>query len=279
MKRPKLCGESFLADVRAARERTPSGLHLWWLGQSGFLVSCQGHNLLIDPYLSDSLTRKYAETDRPHVRMTALVIEPRRLTSIDLVSSSHNHTDHLDTETLLPLREANPGMEILVPAANCDFAAARLGCRPAELRTLDAGDRIELAGFEIHAVTAAHEDFDRDAQGRHPYLGYVFRIGGRAIYHSGDTLLYDGLADSLKRFAVDVALLPINGRAPRRRVAGNLDGEQAAALAREIGAGLAIPCHYDMFEFNTATPERFTKACERLGQPHRVLENGERLTL
>ena len=46
-----------------------------------------------------------------------------------------------------------------------------------------------------------------------------------------------------------------------------------------IGAGLVIPCHYDMFEFNTATPENFVEACERLGQGYRVLENGERLTL
>lgn len=282
MKRPKLSGSEFLSDVVHARKSAPSSVHVWWIGQSGFLVSHEGRNLLIDPYLSDSLTRKYAETDKPHVRMTELVIEPGRLASaaiIHLVTSSHNHTDHLDPETLLPLKEANPEMEILVSAANRDFVAERLGCPATELRQLDAGDRVELSGVEIHAVPAAHEDLDRDEEGRHPYLGYVFGVGGRTIYHSGDTLLYDGMVDALKPFAVDVALLPINGRAPERRVAGNLDSEQAAALAHDIGAGLVIPCHYDMFEFNTATPESFVEACERLGQRYRVLENGERLTL
>ncbi|HWM09319.1 MAG TPA: hypothetical protein VNO82_08235, partial [Solirubrobacteraceae bacterium] len=76
---------------------------------------------------------------------------------------------------------------------------------------------------------------------------------------------------------VDIALLPINGRAPERRVAGNLDGEEAAALAHEIGAGVAVPMHFEMFSFNTEPPDAFVAACERLGQPYRVLRAGERL--
>ena len=50
--------------------------------------------------------------------------------------------------------------------------------------------------------------------------------------------------------------LPINGRAPERRVAGNLSGAEAARLAKSIGARLVIPCHYEMFEFNTADRQR-----------------------
>jgi L-ascorbate metabolism protein UlaG (beta-lactamase superfamily) len=78
---------------------------------------------------------------------------------------------------------------------------------------------------------------------------------------------------------IDVALLPINGRAPERRVAGNLTGEEAAALAHEIGARTAVPMHFEMFEFNTEPPDAFAAACERLGQPYRVLRAGERLTV
>jgi L-ascorbate metabolism protein UlaG (beta-lactamase superfamily) len=75
---------------------------------------------------------------------------------------------------------------------------------------------------------------------------------------------------------VDVALLPINGHAPERRVAGNLDGRDAAFLANDIGAKVVIPCHYEMFEFNTASPQEFMTECERLGQPYKVLRAGER---
>ena len=40
--------------------------HLWWLGQSGFLLLWNGKRVLLDPYLSDSLTKKYAATTEPH---------------------------------------------------------------------------------------------------------------------------------------------------------------------------------------------------------------------
>ena len=43
--------DAFLADVAAARAEREQ-LHLWWLGQSGFLVQWQGNHLLFDPYLS-----------------------------------------------------------------------------------------------------------------------------------------------------------------------------------------------------------------------------------
>lgn len=53
----------------------------------------------------------------------------------------------------------------------------------------------------------------------------------------------------------------------------------AARVAKDAGAALVIPCHYEMFEFNTASPEGFVEECSRLGQPYRVLRAGERLTL
>jgi L-ascorbate metabolism protein UlaG (beta-lactamase superfamily) len=74
-------------------------------------------------------------------------------------------------------------------------------------------------------------------------------------------------------------LLPINGNKPERRVAGNLNGTEAAALAKAGDAGLLVPCHYDMFEFNTETTDEFKRACERLQQPFRVMRCGEKLEL
>ena len=57
-------------------------------------------------------------------------------------------------------------------------------------------------------------------------------------------------------------------------MAGNLWGREAAQLAKDIGARLVIPCHYELFEFNSATPDEFVAECQRLGQPHRVLRAG-----
>ena len=275
MQSPFLADDAFLADVERARAE-PDRLHIWWLGQSGFLVQWQGHHLLFDPYLSDSLTRKYAATDKPHERLTGRVIAPERLDFVDVVTSSHNHTDHLDAETLASLRGANPALQLVIPAANRAVVAERLGCDPDWPLGLDAGETTTAGAFTLTAVPAAHETFERDEQGRHRFLGFVARCGPWTIYHSGDTVRYAGMAETLRPFAVDVALLPINGRAPERRVAGNLDGREAADLARAIGAGVVIPCHYDMFAFNTATPDLFMATCAALGQPCHLLRNGER---
>lgn len=265
--------DAFLADVEQAAETRPDHLHIWWLGQSGFLVQWQGRHLLFDPYLSDSLTRKYADTDKPHERMTARVIAPERLGFIDVVTSSHNHTDHLDGETLQALFGANPGLRLVLPAVNQDFAEQRLGGHREAMVGLVEGESREAGPFVFTGMPAAHEDY------RPEFLGFHAVVGPWALYHSGDTLRFPELDAALGALAVDVAFLPINGRKPERRVAGNLDGAEAAELAQAAGMGLVVPCHYEMFSFNTASPERFERRCRELDQPFRTLRAGERLSL
>lgn len=276
MIRPILQDDAFLEDVSHAREN-PDQLHLWWLGQSGFLIQWQGHHLLVDPYLSDSLTKKYAGTNKPHVRMTERVIGPERLDFIDIATSSHNHTDHLDGETLTPLMEVNPNLRILVSRANMNIAAERLQVSPARLTPLRTHESIDIDPFVFHAIPSAHEVLERDENGDHRYIGLIIRAGKWTIYHSGDCVPYEGLVDHLKPWDVDVALLPINGRDPARGVAGNFTGEEAAELGTHIGAGVVIPCHYEMFEFNTVSPEEFVRAAQEIGQKFHLLKSGERL--
>ena len=268
---------SFLADVEAARQESLQ-LHVWWLGQSGFLVQWQDRHLLLDPYLSDSLTQKYAATDKPHARMTERVVAPDQLGFIDVVTSSHNHTDHLDAETLRPLIRANPKMTLLVPEANRGFVADRLQVEIEFPRGIEAGQTKTFAGFTFHGVPSAHNTREKDEWGRDKHMGYVVECGPWKIYHSGDTLWFPGLEECLRPLGVDVALLPINGASPERRVAGNLDGKEAARLAFAIGAHVVIPCHFDMFAFNTASPADFLAECQRLGQSCKMLRNGERWT-
>ena len=54
---------------------------------------------------------------------------------------------------------------------------------------------------------------------------------------------------------------------------------EAAQLAKDIEAQLAIPCHFEMFEFNTVTPAEFEASAQALQVPYRVLRCGERLSL
>ena len=252
-----------------------SGLHLWWLGQSGFLVRSDGATLLFDPYLSDSLTAKYAATDKPHTRMTQMPIAPEKLDFVDVITSSHNHTDHLDADTLKPLLAANSKAQFVIPEANRAFVGERLGIENSKPIGLNDGEKIEAGGWEIFGVPAAHESIETDESGRHKFMGFIARRHGISIYHSGDTILYDGIVEKLKPFHIDIALLPINGRLAERRVSGNLWGDEAAQLAKNSGAEIVVPCHYEMFEFNTESPELFVRTCEKIGQKYKVLKCGE----
>ena len=272
---PLLKDDAFLADVAAAQADAAAGrLVFWWLGQSGFLVFYGREFVLLDPYLSDSLTKKYAATDKPHVRMTERVVDPARLGFVSVVTTSHNHTDHLDAETLAPIFAAAPEAKLVLPAANVDFVTQRLGAAAqARFVPLADGERATVGEFTFEAVPAAHEELAPH------YAGFVVSVGPFRIYHSGDTVRFPGMAGRLRPLGVDLALLPINGRAPERRVSGNLDGVEAAKLAHDIGARCVVPCHYELFEFNTASPAPFIAECARLGQRCAVLRAGERLTL
>jgi len=119
---------------------------------------------------------------------------------------------------------------------------------------------------------------EKDDWGRHRFLGYVVQADRWTLYHAGDTKLFEDMEARLRPFQIDIALLPINGDRPERRVAGNLSGSEAAALAKEIGARIAIPCHYDMFEFNTVTPDEFADTARALQQHYCILRAGERWT-
>ena len=116
-----------------------------------------------------------------------------------------------------------------------------------------------MEGYRISLIPFREDADELDARFARTALG-------------GDTLAFAGLGESLRSFGLDLAILPINGKL------GNMGGADAARVAHEAGAGLAVPCHFEMFEFNTASPEAFVQECERLGEPYRVLRAGERLT-
>lgn len=260
---PLLSDDAFLADLEDAT--ASPDLNLWWLGQSGYIIQ-QGVRICIDPYLSDSLTRKYSTTEKPHVRLSRRVVDPARLSNLSLVMSTHAHTDHLDADTLRAIfsNPTNSAASLIYPREAEEMVKERLGGFTPNPQPMVPQDQLNLAGLSITAIRSSH--------GQIPALGYVI-AGKFTVYHSGDGIVYPGLADHLKNFKIDVAILPINGKLD------NMDGIAAANLAKETGALIAIPCHYDMFEFNTVSPDVFTRECERIGQPYIVPKLGERLTL
>lgn len=274
---PAFCKDLKLqAQIHLSKKESTSGhFDIWWLGQSGFLIQWNHTCILFDPYLSDSLTKKYEGTKKPHVRLSELVINPGLLNCIDIVTSSHNHTDHLDADTLIPLLRVNPEITFVIPEANRLFISERVKCDPDFPLGLNDGQHIDVKGFRIHGVPAAHNTIERDDKGQCKFMGFVIQFGKWSVYHSGDTLWYDNMVETLKPFHPDVAFLPINGNDPSRGVAGNLNAKEAAMLGKQLGVQLVVPHHYDLFEFNTADPAGFAREAEAIDQPYKILRLGE----
>src|SRR5215467_11341565 len=140
--------ESCLGDAQ--------NFHVWWLGQSGYLILWDGKKILVDPYLSDSLTKKYDGTTKPHVRISERVVDPNLLRNISIVSSSHNHTDHLDAETLIPVLQNNPGIKFIIPEANREFVSERVKCNKEFPIGLNEGKSVTIDEFTFHGIPAKH---------------------------------------------------------------------------------------------------------------------------
>ncbi len=266
-----------LVEEIAGTIPAPGTLSVWWLGQSGYVIrSCEGL-LAIDLYLSEHLTKKYAATNRPHVRMTRAPLGGGDLRQVDLVLASHKHSDHLDPGTLPDLMTVTPGAILALPEAIRDHAIG-LGLPSERIVGLDAGGDLERAGFRVRAIPSAHEGLDTDESGRHLYLGYAIESEGLRLYHSGDSLAYEGLTGRLGPDRFDVLFLPINGRDPVRGVPGNMSAAEAVNLAVRVRPRFVVPHHYDMFTFNTIPVEAFAEEARRLpaGVQPRILRCGER---
>jgi L-ascorbate metabolism protein UlaG (beta-lactamase superfamily) len=269
---PLQSGETLLHDIETTQPER-GGAAIWWLGQSGYAIKTADVLFYIDLYLSEHLTAKYAATNKPHIRMTRAPVRGGDLRAGSYVFASHKHSDHLDPGTMPALFAAHPAIQLVLPLALVDHAVS-IGLARERLLPMRGDDTLTLDGVTVTAIPSAHPDFDHDPARGHAFLGFLIESGGVRLYHSGDTIIYDGLAGRLRAFQPDLMFLPING-AQAAGTPPNMSAEEAAALAREVGFGVTIPHHYDMFTFNTADVTTFTAAADRNGIAYRVLQCSE----
>jgi L-ascorbate metabolism protein UlaG (beta-lactamase superfamily) len=235
---------------------------LVWLGQAGFALRGAGSTVLVDPFLS-------ARSDR----RVAAPLRADEAIGVDVVACTHEHWDHLDTETVAAVAAASPQATIVVPRPLVDLVTS-LGIGAERVVGAQPTESIEIGAVIIHPLPARHGVDMADAydfgfersNGLYRYLGYVVELAGVRVYHAGDTIAYEGMADRIGEVDVDVALLPINGRDGVREAAnivGNLDAAEALALADRAGVDLLVPMHYEMFEANPGHPAHLVEIAQR----------------
>jgi L-ascorbate 6-phosphate lactonase len=274
MIRPIQNGAALLRDIDTTQPAADE-VAIWWLGQSGYAIKSASALVYVDLYLSEHLTTKYAGTAKPHDRITSAPLRGGDISNATLVLASHKHSDHLDPGTLPDLFAASSNARLLLPATIVDHAVS-LGLSRERLIPTRGDETHAFEGFTLHTLPSSHPNLDYDPAQGYPFVGFLLDFGGIRLYHSGDTVVYDGLAERLRAFQPHIAFLPINGRAGGAGTPPNMNAAEALALAKSIGSPLIIPHHYDMFTFNTADVGDFAVLADMQRHPYRVLQCGER---
>jgi L-ascorbate metabolism protein UlaG (beta-lactamase superfamily) len=236
---------------------TSGQVALWSLGNLGFVLkgSQPGACVAVDPFLTDSYRAKNPETE--FIRAFASPLQPEDL-AVDFLFITHEHEDHLDPETLRRLHAVSPRLSVVVPSGLVGLTSDLVpGLAPLGAQE---GEVLSLGPLSVTAVSACHPKLEKDLQGRSLRLGYLFDFGDLRIYHSGDTLIFPALVETLRGLKPDVMILPINGGdffRVSRNIVPNMNYREAVDLTRAVGADLVVPAHFDLFPNNRERPAHF----------------------
>ena len=241
------------------------------LGQTGYRLQHDATVLFIDPYLSDSVR----EREGDHlVRLQPIAIDPAGISDADYVLVTHEHLDHCDPDTLLPIATASPGCRFLAPPLAVETMVG-YGI-PRERIDVAAVDSPQQCGaFSVRTVPGAHPTLETDADGNYCRVGYVIEIDGKRLYHAGDTGVHETIVAALQAIGdIDIGMIPVNEQnfyRDRAGIIGNMSVREAFQFAAEIGVHTLVPTHWDMFASNQVYREEIELLYAKLQPPFEMV--------
>ena len=167
------------------------------------------------------------------------------LPKADLILITHQHHDHCQALTLAHLTKENT---IITASKKCKDLLAQFG---EMVRLAAPGDRLQVGEAAAEATFAYNTEAGSSTKKIHKRgvcLGWLLRIGGKTIFHAGDT---DFIPEMSELGHVDLALLPVGGTY-------TMDAEEAARATAAIHPAAVIPMHnlgtdMDEFEFQATS--------------------------
>jgi L-ascorbate 6-phosphate lactonase len=226
-----------LHHVASARV-DPGELALWYTGGAGYIIQTSRVTILIDPYVGP---------DHPPywVRAIPPAFDPDRLDGVAAVLLTHEHDDHADPVALgaIGRRTSAP---IFGPASAIDIAHSA-GIPTDRCHAVTPDQTVEIGDLRLTAVPA-HDPLAQEC------LGWVLETDAVTLLHCGDSLYFPGFLDLGRRWTIDAMCVSVGLNPPGTTF--YMDESDAARAARDTGARILIPQHYDLWESTRIDPAR-----------------------
>ena len=188
-----------------------------FLGHACFELTDGDTRVLVDPFL----------TGNPKAAVEAGDVDPTH------IFLTHGHADHIGDTVDIAKRTGAQVVAIVELANEIGESGVENVADP------NIGGTIEFDGGWVRLTPAWHTAVSPNGTPHTP-AGLVINLGGKTVYHLGDTALFSDLALPGKRDDIDVALMCIGGHY-------TMDRHDAVTAAELVGAKQVIPCHYDTF--------------------------------
>jgi L-ascorbate metabolism protein UlaG (beta-lactamase superfamily) len=193
-------------------------MEIRFLGQSAFELNDGSTTVLIDPFL----------TGNPKAAVAADDLNP------DVILLTHGHADHLG-DTVAIAKRTGAEVVAIVELAN-ELSEEGLE----KVHDPNLGGTVRFDWGWVKLVPAWHTSTTPKGTVSTP-AGLIVSLGGKIVYHLGDTALFSDLALAGRSGnPIDVALMCIGGHY-------TMDRWDAVEAAKLIEAKQIVPCHYDTF--------------------------------
>ena len=219
-------------------------------GHACFVVERDEKRVIIDPFL----------TGNP-----AADIGPDQLPRLDAILLSHGHGDHLGDAVALSERH----QAVVVATYELAKFCAHHG---ATTHGMHIGGAHQFPFGRVKLVPAFHGgQVEGDKTGSYTTnpCGVVVTIGGKTVYHTGDT----GLTLEMQLLAgkIDLMLVPIGDNY-------TMGVEDAARAVEFVKPKSVIPMHYNTWDLIRADPQEFRRLVGKTAAVT-ILSPGESYTL
>lgn len=229
-------------------------------GQAGFIVkSSSGQLLAIDLYLSNCVER--LEGHAGFKRLLPQLLSPSDL-SFDVVIATHPHPDHFDIDAVPEMMGKGSRLFCSVDCKKLTHQLQMEEYYDGQITYVKPGDHIIIGDFDITFVNCDHGTGAPDA------VGVVMKVDGKTIYAVGDSCIRLDRTDEIPQ-PLDILIVPING------MYGNMNSDDAVALAKVLKPSITVPCHYGMFASHGGDLKRFFDVMGEENLQFLIMRQGE----